>query len=148
MAACFCGCGRKVGFGDRGYNKQGRRTAELVGKLREAQEAVPADAPHVMDDPDFTLAEEIDGTGNAGEHFMDFWADLIHGDDSRPAREIRTTRMYVGGDILSQSGFGGFESYGDTVPPLQPQEAMAIKREWMEWRAEAKALLNAAERVT
>jgi hypothetical protein len=38
MAECFCGCGRKVKFTDRGLNSQGRYTVELVGKLTSARE--------------------------------------------------------------------------------------------------------------
>lgn len=45
MADCFCGCGKRIGFGDRGLNKQGRRADDLLNKLRDCRQRWDGEGP-------------------------------------------------------------------------------------------------------
>jgi hypothetical protein len=70
MATCFCGCGEQVGFTDRGINKQGHRTLELLAKLEHVQSNIgQLDSHHALD----SLIEE-------GEDYAAEWTALRHGE--------------------------------------------------------------------
>jgi hypothetical protein len=74
-------------------NKNGRRTAYLVERLKVERDSVPAGQDSTE------LAEALDGTVHEGELFQTFWADLIHGEDGRDPREVATTRLLLGGAV-------------------------------------------------
>ena len=95
---CFCGCGRKVGFGSGGVNKQGKRAVGLVAKLHKARSKVKADeelanpallaaiVAKVKDadesDPDSILSGIDDLLVDLivnGEEFKEFWHRVVHG---------------------------------------------------------------------
>lgn len=98
MPECFCGCGRNVrGLGVRGMNKNGRRTAGLLTKLRTARELVAETA--TRDDPDWRelgddLAELLDGLIEEGEEFEAFWMAAMHGDYLPPPAEARQIKQH------------------------------------------------------
>jgi hypothetical protein len=106
MADCFCGCGRKIRFGSRGVNKQGRRTVGLLTKLREAHERVVNQRESITDPkaPEalFGIAaamgkvEETDADSlirsvedayaelvTQGEDFKEFWRSVVHDDGGK-----------------------------------------------------------------
>ncbi len=69
MATCFCGCGEKVRFTERGINKQGLRTVELLAKLEHLRAAIgDLDSFHVLD----SLIEK-------GQDYQVEWTGLRHG---------------------------------------------------------------------
>ncbi|MGH2963819.1 MAG: hypothetical protein ACRDMH_00340 [Solirubrobacterales bacterium] len=79
MATCFCGCGESIGLTDRGVNKQGHRTLELLAKLEHINDAVgELDYLHVLD----SLIEEGEGYGVE-------WTGIRHGQVVLPRGEAR-----------------------------------------------------------
>lgn len=89
---CFCGCGRKVKFTDRGLNAQGRHTLELVNNLSGARD-------HLAEGP---LVEGGDNTGvidemltpciERGQMFVDLYSRAVHHEPLPGAREANRLR--------------------------------------------------------
>lgn len=119
MALCNCGCGRKVGFGRRGMNKNIRRTDDLIQKLRDERDAfatlvVGAEGSTVLTESDhgpMELLGRLDHELTKGEAHRDFWVEATHGDYPRDA-----------------------------------STALAIKRDWNAWTRTALSLLVMFER--
>jgi hypothetical protein len=78
MTECFCGCGTKVKLRDRGLNKQGRGTADLVASLRQTRELVVERGPLREGGKVEPLLESIDGEIAEGESYERFWAGVMH----------------------------------------------------------------------
>lgn len=80
MAKCFCGCGEEVGgLADRGINKQGHRTVELLGQLEFLREQVgELDSVGCLD----SLIQE-------GEEYRDDWAAILHTGATPPRSEAK-----------------------------------------------------------
>ena len=93
MARCFCGCGRKVSFGDRRANRAGQRTLDALSKLRAIQEGLDGDLspltkeleqragllgipPEELPDTSDVIAEAIDH----GEAYLELWRSAVHGE--------------------------------------------------------------------
>lgn len=95
MAECFCGCRRKVTFRNRGFNKQGRRTVELLGKLENLHDTINAEGSWaqalergMLDALRAQVTEAIED----GREYRRFWQNLVHHDDVpdfADAREIK-----------------------------------------------------------
>jgi hypothetical protein len=83
QTACFCGCGRPLGFGDKGVAKQGARVLACLEYLRSytlpIQEAANFDESALRE----FIAE--------GERFAGELADVIHGD--LPANVVDRQRL-------------------------------------------------------
>ncbi len=96
MPKCFCGCGRKIGFMDRGMNKQGRRTVDLLGKLRETRATIEERGP-LDEGGDITaLLERYDELIAEGERYEHDWQDLIHsGADLPPSQALAFKREWT-----------------------------------------------------
>ena len=92
MAECFCGCGRKIGFGPRGMNKHGRRTAELIRTLEDDVEPVESSAPLDPEIPNETIVGRLREHITAGKEFEDAWRCAAHDE---------------GDDLIALSGCGG-----------------------------------------
>lgn len=112
MAECNCGCGRKIGFGGRGMNKNIRRTDDLVTELRDGRDGFAgvvagADAETVAtaDAEPRELLDQLDDLIHEGESYRDFWVEATHGDY-----------------------------------PRDPSAALAMKRDWNAWTRSAPAL--------
>jgi hypothetical protein len=78
MAECFCGCGRKVRFRDRGLNYQGRGTAELVAKLRETRALVIERGPLREGGNVEPLVTQLDEYIAEGEGAEQLWSGVLH----------------------------------------------------------------------
>lgn len=90
MPKCFCGCGRKLGFMDRGTNKQGRRTVELLGKLRETRKLIEDRGPLTEDGDITALLERYDELIAEGEQYEHDWQDIVHsGGDLPPSQALQ-----------------------------------------------------------
>jgi hypothetical protein len=117
MAECFCGCGRKIGFGSRGMNKQGRRTVGLLAKLREARTRV---------DRDESLIDPALLVGIASQ-----FSEVDPNDPESMTQGIRKLldQLIEGGQEFE--GFWTAAVHDDLLPP--PQEARAIRKDWEAW---------------
>jgi hypothetical protein len=89
MADCFCGCGRKVGLTTRGMNKQGRRTVELLDKLRAAREKLEREGPAVEGGDSGPLIARLGEMIEEGEEYEGFWTYAVHGGELPPPSEVR-----------------------------------------------------------
>lgn len=93
MASCFCGCGRRVGFGSRGMNKNGARTLDVVARLRDERDYTLAEGPAIEGGANpGDWQEAMDRLGafiEQGEDFVDFWRDCIHGEELPPPGEAQ-----------------------------------------------------------
>jgi hypothetical protein len=79
-------------------NKQGRRTVELLGKLRETRALIEERGPQGEDGDITGLLESYSGYIDQGEAYQRHWEDIVHS--------------------------------GGNLPPSQ---ALAFKREWLDW---------------
>lgn len=69
---------------DRGMNKQGRRTVELVGKLRDVRTLIEERGP-IGEGGDVTgLLEDYDRMIAEGEQYERDWRDVLHSGASMP----------------------------------------------------------------
>lgn len=113
MAKCFCGCGRKVGFTSRGMNKQGRRTVELLGKLRETRAVMEERGPLTEDGDISGMLEMFDGYIARGDSYERDWQDLLHSDgDLPPSEALAFKREWVarGKDAMRVNGITNLPS--------------------------------------
>lgn len=78
---------------DRGMNKQGRRTVELLGKLRETRSMIAERGP-LTEDGDITgMLETYDSFISQGEVYEHHWEDIIHsGGDLPPSQALAFKR--------------------------------------------------------
>lgn len=124
MAKCFCGCGRKVGFMDRGINKQGRRTVELLEKLRGTRAMIEERGP-LTDDGDISgMLEMFDGYIDQGEDYQRSWEDIVHnGSDLPPSEALAFKREWVawGRDAMRVNGIAN-------LPPNQLRDFILASR--------------------
>jgi hypothetical protein len=91
VAACFCGCGQRVGLRGRSANRRGRETVELTGALRRERDYAIEEGPLTEwgADPDEWRAG-IAGLGDRielGEQYVHYWAGRVHGDEPESAVE-------------------------------------------------------------
>ncbi len=75
---CFCGCGRKIKFRDRGLNYQGRGTADLVAKLRTTRALVIERGPLREGGTVEPLIAQIDEYISEGEGAEGLWSGVLH----------------------------------------------------------------------
>lgn len=96
MPRCFCGCGRKLGFMDRGMNKQGRRTVELLGKLAETRAMIEERGPLTENGDISGMLEMYDGFIAQGEEYKRHWEDIVHsGGDLPPSQALAFKREWL-----------------------------------------------------
>jgi hypothetical protein len=121
MAECFCGCGRKVrGFATRGMNKQGRRTVELVGKLRAARNMIEERGPLNERSDIGPILKSLDDKITEGEQFKAVWASFVHGGDlphASVARQFKSDWFAWGKENMR------FESFLSLPPEVQMEAA-------------------------
>lgn len=96
MAKCFCGCDRKVGFTDRGMNKQGHRTVELLEKTRAIRAIIEERGP-LGEGGDVTgILKSYDKMIAEGEQYESDWADVLHsGGDMPPSQALAFKREWL-----------------------------------------------------
>lgn len=80
---CFCGCGQRVGFTQRGVNKQGRRTLEQLEKLRGIE--TRTEGLRAAGDSEFEAATDrflgvLRLLIGEGEGYVSAWKDIVHFD--------------------------------------------------------------------
>lgn len=96
MARCFCGCGRQVGFGGRGMNKNGERTTDALVRLRDERGQLEERSPQgslEADSAEWNAAVlEIDQLILDGSEYEGFWAAVVHGEDPPPPGEAITIK--------------------------------------------------------
>jgi hypothetical protein len=94
MPECFCGCGRRYGFLtlSRGINNQGRRTVELLDKMRAAREKLEREPPPVEGGDNGPQIEMLTKQIEEGEEYEDFWRDALHSDFLPPPDEARKVK--------------------------------------------------------
>jgi hypothetical protein len=69
---------------DRGMNKQGRRTVELLGKLRETRARIVERGPLAEDGDNTLLLARYDELIAKGERYEHDWQDIIHSEANLP----------------------------------------------------------------
>lgn len=90
MAKCFCGCQRDIRFGQRGVNKQGKRTVDLLGKLETVQQGFSDRdrvAQAISDEKLSQLLDQVDDAISEGREYARFWQRAVHADDLPPPSE-------------------------------------------------------------
>jgi hypothetical protein len=78
MAECFCGCGRKLGFGNRGMNRNGRATASLVEQLEATKAVIEQRGPLTPGGDNAEMLESYERKIERGIEFREAWLDALH----------------------------------------------------------------------
>lgn len=84
---CFCGCGRRVRFTDRGLNRQGRGTTKLVEKMRITRALVEERGPLGEDGDVAPLLKSFDSKIADGERYAAAWVEVLHDETTVSASE-------------------------------------------------------------
>ena len=83
---CFCGCGRKMGFGSRGINKNGQATHDRIESLRSLLDLYVY-AREISDDrgdvenveSSAEVLADLEDLRTTGEEYEAIWTDAAHG---------------------------------------------------------------------
>jgi hypothetical protein len=92
VANCFCGCRRKITFRTRGFNKQGKRTVDLLAELEHLRNVVVADGSWAQEmDPDRfeALRAQVEEAITEGQEYRRFWQGCVHHDEIPSVAEAR-----------------------------------------------------------
>ncbi|MGA9634299.1 MAG: hypothetical protein WBQ41_03550 [Solirubrobacterales bacterium] len=117
MAKCFCGCQRDIRFGQRGVNKQGKRTVELLGKLETLQEGFSHKdglAQAVSDEKLSEVLEQVDDAIREGREYASFWQHVVHTDEMPPPKEALQIKR-----AWTQWGKGGRYAVSALTPLIE-----------------------------
>lgn len=125
MAECFCGCGRSIGFGSRGMNKNGRRTAELVEQLRTTDAMLKQRGPLGQGGDAAPMLAGYEAKIDEGVNYELAWQDIVHsGADGIPTRyalAFKREWSKWGKDCLK------FDSLVQRMAALSPEEMEELR---------------------